>query len=107
MSANHSGSVGALSRRSTDDGVRWNTYSSLHAPCELRDALHGGRAGADDRNPLVTESIHRRAVGVAAGVVVVPAARVERVALERLEPGDARQLRHVERPGTHRRRTAR
>ena len=25
ISANHSGSVGALSRTSTDDGVRWKT----------------------------------------------------------------------------------
>nr|WP_229022979.1 hypothetical protein [Actinomarinicola tropica] len=28
MLANHSGSVGALPRTSTDEGVRWNTYSS-------------------------------------------------------------------------------
>ncbi len=31
MSTNHSGSVGSLARTSTDDGVRWKTYSSLHA----------------------------------------------------------------------------
>ena len=31
IDANHSGSVGRLSRTSTEDGVRWNTYSSPHA----------------------------------------------------------------------------
>ena len=31
MVANHSGSIGWLSRTSTDDGVRWKTYSSWHA----------------------------------------------------------------------------
>ena len=31
ISANHPGSVGRLSRTSTEDGVRWKTYSSLHA----------------------------------------------------------------------------
>jgi hypothetical protein len=31
ISANHPGSVGRLSRTSTDDGVRWKTYSSSHA----------------------------------------------------------------------------
>jgi hypothetical protein len=29
--ANHSGSVGRLSRTSTDEGVRWKTYSSSQA----------------------------------------------------------------------------
>ena len=29
--ANHSGSIGWLSRTSTDDGVRWKTNSSRHA----------------------------------------------------------------------------
>ena len=40
-------------------------------------------------------------VGVAAGVVVVPAAGVERVALEVLDAGDAGELRHVQRAGAH------
>jgi hypothetical protein len=31
ISANHAGSVGWLLRTSTEDGVRWKTYSSLHA----------------------------------------------------------------------------
>ena len=39
---------------------------------------------------LVGQLVHRRAERVAAGVVVVPAAGVERVALERLDAGDAR-----------------
>jgi len=30
-SANHSGSIGWLSRTSTDDGVRWKTNNSPHA----------------------------------------------------------------------------
>ena len=52
---------------------------------EVRDALHRGRAGADDADALVGELRHRRALGVAAGVVVVPPARVEGVAGERLD----------------------
>ena len=39
--------------------------------------------------------------GIAAGVVVIPAAGVERVALEGLDACDAGQFRHVQRPGAH------
>ncbi len=46
-------------------------------------------------------------VAVAAGVVVVPAAGVERVALERLDAGDAGQLRPVQRAVGHARRSGR
>ena len=83
IAANHSGSIGWLSRTSTDDGVRWNTYSSRARPGQVRHALHGRGAGADDRDPLVGQPVHRRAGRVAAGVVVVPAAGVERVPRER------------------------
>jgi len=31
MPANHSGSIGALARTSTEDGVRWNTSSEPQA----------------------------------------------------------------------------
>ena len=46
---------------------------------EVRHALHRGRAGADDADALVGQA-GEVPVGVAAGVVVVPAAGVERVA---------------------------
>ena len=72
----------------------------LGAGAEVRHALHRGGARADDADALVGEPVEA-AVGVAAGVVVVPAARVERVALERLDAGDARQLRPVQRPVRH------
>ena len=51
--AAHSGSVGRLSRTSIDDGVRWNTYSCSAAAPRCGHALHRGRAGADDADPLV------------------------------------------------------
>ena len=53
------------------------------AGAEMRDALHGGGAGADDADALVGELVERRTRRVAAGVVVVPAAGVEAVALRR------------------------
>ena len=68
---------------------------------EVGDALHRRGAGADDADPLVGQLVHRRPDRVAAGVVVVPAAGVEGVALEVLEAGDAGELRHVQRPGAH------
>ena len=96
----HSGSVGRLPRTSTDDGVRWKTYSCLRVLAEVRHALDGGRAGADDRDALVGEPV-QIAVGIAAGVAVVPAAGVEGVPLEAVDAGDAGQLRPVQRPVGH------
>ena len=61
----------------------------------MRDALHGGGAGADDADDLVGEA-GEVALRRAARVGVVPAAGVERVALERLDAGDARELGTVE-----------
>ena len=69
--------------------ARWGTHCT------------DGGAGADDGDALVGELVHRRARRVAAGVVVVPAAGVERVALEVLDARDARQLGHVQRAGAH------
>src|ERR1035441_659614 len=68
----------------------------------MRHALHRCRTGADDGNPLVREFVQGGAEGIAAGVVVVPAARVETMAWERLNARDARKFRDVERPGAHR-----
>ena len=103
--ANHSGSIGWLLRTSIDDGVRWKTNSSFGVAAERRDALHRSGAGADDADPLVGQVRHRRALVGATGVVVVPPAGVEAVAAERVDAGDARQLRPVQRTGAHRRRT--
>ena len=52
----------------------------LGGRAEVGHALHGGGAGADDADALAGEPVEAP-VGVAAGVVVVPAAGVERVAL--------------------------
>ena len=68
---------------------------------ERRDALHGGRPGADDADALVGELRHRSALVAAAGVVVVPPGGVERVPAEAVQPGHARQLRTVQRPRAH------
>ena len=45
--------------------------------------------GADDGDPLVAELRERRAQGIAAGVVIVPAAGVEGMALEALDARNA------------------
>jgi len=66
---------------------------------EMRDALHRRGAGADDGDPLVAELRERRAQGIAAGVVIVPAAGVEGMALEGLDARYAGQLGHVQRAG--------
>src|SRR5689334_17431031 len=57
--------------------------------------------GADDADLLVAQLVERRALVVAAGVVVVPTAGVERVTLELFDARNARQLRHVQRARTH------
>ena len=58
---------------------------------QVGHALHGGGAGADDADPLVADPVQAAQHG-AAGVLIVPAAGVEGVALEGLDAGDARQL---------------
>ena len=63
-------------------------------------ALHGGGARADDANALARQA-GQVAFGVATGVVVVPAAGVEAVALERVDAGNPRQLGPVQRPVRH------
>ena len=64
---------------------------------DLRDDLHGGRAGADDADPLASKVLHR--LGRApAGEAVVPSARVKGLALIGVDAGDPRQLRLVQDP---------
>ena len=71
----------------------------LAGPRQVRHRLHAGRPGADDRHALVGQLLHQPALRVAAGIVIVPAAGVEGVALEGLDAGNAGQLGHVQRPG--------
>ena len=76
-------------------GARCGTHCTAVAPVPMiADALVG-------------ELVERRAVGIAAGVVVVPAAGVEGMALEALDAGNARQLRHMQRARCRRRGIAR
>ena len=82
---------------------RRRALEHVQVPGVLRQARHAlDRCcpGPDDRDPLVTQLGHS-AVVVTTGVAVVPAARVERVTLERLDPGDARQLRSCGRAERH------
>ena len=67
---------------------------------EVGHALHRGGAGADDADHLVRQPV-QPARAVAAGVLVVPPAGVERVAGVALDAGDARQLGPVQRPVGH------
>ncbi len=90
--AAHSGSVGTVvahvdRRRRALEHVQLSRTGA-----EVRDALHCRGAGPDDAHALVGEALEA-AVGPTARVVVVPAARVERVALEGRDALDARQLR--------------
>ena len=62
---------------------------------DLWHHLHGGGTGADDADALVGQTVHRLR-GTASGVAVVPAAGVEGLALEVLDPGDSRQLGFVQ-----------
>src|SRR5262249_30827093 len=81
---------------------RWRSLEDdqlLSRGGHMRNALHGSRAGADYRGPLVCEPVHRRAVRAAAGVGVVPAAGVERMAAEGRDAWDAGQLGDVQRAG--------
>src|SRR5262249_27573624 len=59
-----------------------------------------GRAGTDDADALTAQA-GQIAVRITAGVAVIPAAGVERVALVRLDSPDARQLGSVERTVRH------
>ena len=67
----------------------------------MRHALHGRGAGADDADALVRQFVHQRARRIAAGVIVIPAAGVERVSLEGLDAFDAGQFWHMQRPRAH------
>ena len=67
----------------------------------MRDALHRRGAGPDDADPLVGQAGHQAARRVASGVLVVPAAGVERMALKGLDSRDARQFRPVEGTRAH------
>ena len=61
----------------------------------MRDTLHCGCTSADDRNTFIGEA-GEPSVGVASGVVVVPATGVEHVTFEG-DPRNSRQFWTVER----------
>ena len=77
----------------------------LRVGADVRHALNRRRAGADDRDALVGE-LRQTAAVITAGVVVVPAAGVERVALELFDARHRRQLRPVQRARSPSRRSA-
>ena len=82
-------------------GRRALEYVKLLRRCaEMGDALNGSRAGADDADPFVPE-VRQIAVAVTTGVAIVPAAGVERIALERIDTRNAGQLRPAEWPIRH------
>ena len=72
----------------------------LRPGCEVRHALHGGRAGADDADHLVLQA-RQPAFRPAARIGIIPAARMEAVPLERLHARNAGQLRPVQRTIAH------
>src|SRR3954451_5986901 len=58
---------------------------------EVRNQLYAGGAGADECDPLVSELVQSTAA-TPAGVVVIPACRVEHVPLEVLDSRDTGKL---------------
>ena len=82
IESNHTGSVGTLPADVDRRGRALEHVELAAGAREVGHALDGGRARADDRDSLVGEPVERCAGRVPAGVVVVPAARVERVARE-------------------------
>ena len=63
----------------------------------MRDTLHRRGTRPDDANPLVGQPVET-AIRPAAGIVIIPAAGVEGVALEVSNAWNARQFRTVQRP---------
>jgi hypothetical protein len=72
----------------------------LRRRTDVRHALDRGRARADHGHALAAQA-GEIPLGVAAGVGVVPAARVEGVPAVRLDPQNARQLGAVQRAVRH------
>ena len=90
--------VGRLLIPDADGARRPLEHEQLPRCCgNLGHDLDGGRTCTDDGDALVRQLIHRLG-GAATGVAIVPAAGVERVAGEVLDPWDARQLRLVQNP---------
>ena len=93
--------VGGMVVARIDAGGRALEYIQLLGGfAEIGHALHRGGAGADDADPLVAQA-GEVAVGIAAGVVVVPAAGVEGMALEIADARDPGQLGPVQGPIDH------
>ena len=63
----------------------------LGISAEVRNQLYAGGPGSDQRDPLVSQLVES-AAGIPAGVVVIPARRVEHVPLEVLDSRDTGKL---------------
>src|SRR5215469_8654959 len=66
----------------------------------MRYTLNGGGSGSDASHPLVFQFVQTSS-GISTGVVIVPAAGVESVPFEFLDPRNSRQFRLVERTARH------
>ena len=67
---------------------------------EVRHALYGGCACADNADHLVAELIEAAGT-IPAGIIIVPAAGMERMTRKRLDPRNTRQFRTVQRAVGH------
>jgi hypothetical protein len=67
----------------------------------MRHALDGSSTGPDNPDPLVGQSVHQRARRIAAGVIVIPSAGMERVSPERFNTGDTGEFWDVQRTRPH------
>ena len=64
-------------------------------------ALHGCGAGPDNGDPLLRQFVHGPAPPIATGIVIIPAAGVERMAREPFNAFDAGQFGHMQRSRAH------
>src|SRR4051812_30180327 len=72
----------------------------LGIAADVRNALNGGRAGANDRDALVGQ-FDQAAGRIAAGIVEIPPRGMKAVALESCDPGNAWQFRLVQNARGH------
>ncbi len=95
-----SGSVGRLFRSSTDDGRPLEDIQVLGMACDVRHALNTRGTRSDHCNALVCQLVQIAGI-VAPRIVVVPPARMERMAGEGLDALYGRQFRAVEAAARH------
>ena len=106
-SANQSGSMGWLSRTSTDGRRALEHVQFPGVPGQVRHDWTAVAPVPMSPTRLPASPVIGAPAGDPAGIRPVPPAGMERVPAERGDPADPRQLRHAQRAGPHAPRTGR